>query len=81
MGALGFLEKFLCILGIILAFCNAYFASSVTRLAAVEAESAGVVFFRCGGDVRAGHDTVILTFTLIYDPAGELCGSFFSASP
>lgn len=58
MGALGFLEKFLGIFGIVLAFCNADFASSVAWLAAVEAESAGVEFFRCGGDVRAGHETV-----------------------
>ena len=56
--ALGFLEKLLCKLGIILAFCNAYFASAVAWLAAVEAESAGVVFFRCRGDVRAGHEIV-----------------------
>jgi hypothetical protein len=30
----------------------------VAGLAAVEAESAGVVFLRAGGDVHAGHETV-----------------------
>ena len=55
MGALGFLEKLLCIFGIVLAFCNANFASAVAWLAAVEAESAGVVF-AVGCGVRAGHE-------------------------
>lgn len=59
MSALGFLEKLLCVFGIVLAFCNAYFASSVAGLAAIEAECAGVVFFRCGGDVRASHEKEI----------------------
>ncbi len=58
VGALGFLEKLLGVFGIVLAFCNANFASSVAWPAAIEAERAGVVFLRCGGDVRAGHDTV-----------------------
>ena len=34
-------------------------ASAVAWSAAVESESAGVVFFRSGGDVLAGHETVI----------------------
>jgi len=56
--ALGFLEKLLCIFGIVLAFCNTYFASPVARLAAIEAERADIVFFRCGGDMWADHETV-----------------------
>jgi len=57
MSAFGFLEKFLCIFGIILAFCNAYFAGSVAWLAAIETKGASVIFaVWCG--VRAGHDTI-----------------------
>jgi hypothetical protein len=46
------------VLGVVLAFGNALLASSVAWFAAVESKAAGVVFFRAGGDVRAGHETV-----------------------
>ena len=58
VGEFGFGEEFLRVGFVVLAFGNALLASAVAGLAAVESESAGVVFFRRGCDVRAGHDTV-----------------------
>ena len=57
VGALGLLKQFFCVGFVILALGDAYFASAVARLAAVETERAGVVFF-VGSGVRAGHETV-----------------------
>lgn len=58
VGALGFGEEFFRVGFVVLVFGDALSASAVTGFAAVEIERAGVVFFRCGGDVRAGHETV-----------------------
>ena len=58
VGEFGFREEFLRVGFVVLAFGDALLASAVAGLAAVEIERAGVVFFRGGCDVRAGHETV-----------------------
>jgi hypothetical protein len=45
------------VLGVVLVFGDALLASAVTGLAAIHSKAAGVVFFRAGGDVWAGHET------------------------
>jgi hypothetical protein len=44
------------VLGVVLVALNAKLASAVAGFAAIHAKAAGVVFFRAGGDVWAGHD-------------------------
>jgi hypothetical protein len=46
------------VLGVVLIALNAELASAVAWLAAIHSKAAGVVFFRAGGDVWAGHETV-----------------------
>ena len=43
---------------VVLVFGDARPASAVAGFTAIHAKVAGVVFFRAGGDVRAGHETV-----------------------
>jgi hypothetical protein len=45
------------VLGVVLIALDAELASAVAWLAAIHAKAAGVVFFRAGSDVRAGHET------------------------
>ena len=68
VGEFGFREEFLRVGFVILAFGDALLACAVAGLAAVETESAGVVFF-VGSGVRAGHETVIGNCP-IYSPTG-----------
>ena len=44
-------------LRVVLVFGDAHPASAVARFAAIHSKAAGVIFFRAGGDVRAGHET------------------------
>ena len=57
MGFFGAGEEFLRKLWCILSALDASSASAVAWLAAVETETADVVFASCGGDVWAGHVT------------------------
>jgi hypothetical protein len=72
VASLGSSGEFGGVLWVVLASFNAEFACAVAWPAAVESESAGVVFF-VGSGVRAGHDTVKSApkSTLGYRPAGE----------
>ena len=71
VGSLVSCREFGGVLRVVLVFGNALLASSVTGLAAVEADAAGVVFFCAGGDVRAGHETVMSVLGgLEYVPIG-----------
>jgi hypothetical protein len=44
-------------LRVVLVFGDALLAGAVAWFTAIHAKAAGVVFFRAGGDVRAGHET------------------------
>ena len=55
MGLFGAGEEFFCEGLVIFPALDASSARAVAGLAAVESDSAGVVFFCCGGDVRAAH--------------------------
>jgi hypothetical protein len=57
MGAFRFGEEFFCVGFVVLALFDANLASAVAGFAAIHAKVAGVVFFRAGSDVRAGHET------------------------
>jgi hypothetical protein len=57
VAAFRFGEKFFGVGFVVLALFDANLASPVAGPAAVEAESASVVFAGAGGDVRAGHET------------------------
>ena len=58
-------------LGVVLVSFDAAVAGAVAGLAAIHAESAGVVFFCAGCNVRAGHETV-------NPPAYEPTGVFWN---
>ena len=60
MGSLVSGREFGGVLGVVLVFGDALLASAVAGFAAVESDAAGVVFFCAGGDVRAGHETVMV---------------------
>ena len=73
MRAFGAGRKFGGVLGVVLASLDAELASAVAWLAAIHAKAAGVVFFRAGGDVWAGHyETMKLPSK---SPWGDDCGS------
>ena len=57
MGSLVSGREFGGVLRVVLVFGDALLASSVAWFAAIHAKVAGVVFFRAGSDVRAGHET------------------------
>ena len=57
MGLFGAGEEFFCEGLVIFPALDAASACAVAGLAAVEIERTSVVFLRCGGDVRAGHET------------------------
>jgi hypothetical protein len=60
VGSLVSCREFGGVLGVVLVFGDALLASAVAWFAAVESKAAGVVFFRAGDDVRAGHETVMV---------------------
>ena len=57
MRAFGAGREFGGVLRVVLVALDAQLASAVARFAAVEAESAGVVFAGAGDDVWANHET------------------------
>ena len=58
MRAFGAGREFGGVLGVVLASLDAQLACAVAGFAAIHSKAAGVVFFRAGGDVLAGHETV-----------------------
>ena len=60
MGAFGAGREFGGVLGVVLAALDAELAGAVAWFAAIHSKAAGVVFFCAGGDVWAGHETVIV---------------------
>ena len=58
MRAFGAGREFGGVLGVVLIALNAELASAVAGFAAIHSKSAGVVFFRAGGNVPADHETV-----------------------
>jgi hypothetical protein len=49
------------VLWVVLASLDANLACAVAGFAAIHAEAASVKFFRAGGDMLAGHETVKFT--------------------
>jgi hypothetical protein len=60
VGSLVSCREFGGVLRVVLVFGDALLASAVAGFAAVESKAAGVVFFGAGGDVWAGHETVMV---------------------
>jgi len=58
VGSLVSCREFGGVLRVVLVFGDALLASAVAGFTAIHAESAGIVFFCAGDDVRAGHETV-----------------------
>ena len=77
MGAFGAGPEFGGVVEVVLVTLNAELAGAVAWLAAIHSKAAGVVFFRAGGDVLAGHETVAINDVIggipevdLYSPTG-----------